>query len=293
MLSILIPVYAYDVTPLATELERQGEKLGVPFEIIIFDDGSHSEINNENELLNSLEHVNFEVLESNVGLSDNRNLLAQASKYDNLLFIDGDSLVRSDFLKNYLSSIHDRTEVIYGGRIHPENYADKNSLRWKYGKFIEDKTAAERKRHPYRSTLFNNTLVKKSIFEKVRFKKKLTKYGHEDTLFSFHLKKLKSKIQHIDNPVIHGDIDSNRIFLQKTILGLENLKYLYHHKMIDSEYVKLLRLYTALKKIGASNLLRFAFPYIENILKKNLLSPSPSLFFFNIYRLGYFCSLKP
>ncbi|HET8810482.1 MAG TPA: glycosyltransferase family 2 protein [Flavobacteriaceae bacterium] len=293
MLSILIPVYNYDVSKLVRELHKQGVQANFPFEIFIFDDGSNSPINEKNMLLNNLDKVVFKSLEKNVGLAQNRNLLAESAQYENLLFIDGDSLVRENFLQNYADALQNSTTVIYGGRVHPENYPNKKeSLRWKYGKYVEDKTPEERKKKPYNSTLFNNTLIKKQVFEKIGFEKSLTKYGHEDNLFVCELKKRQIDIQHIENPVIHDDIDPNEIFLKKTQTGLDNLKQLCQNGMMSPNYVKLSRLHSSLKKIGLDRPLSWVFHQFEKPMRKNLTSQNPSLFVFTIFRLSYFCKIN-
>ena len=92
MLSVLIPVYNYDVTELVNELHKQLTTSEVDFELKIFDDGSKSDINKVNHKLNQLEKVQFKELPKNVGLSNNRNYLASSSQYNYLLFLDGDSL---------------------------------------------------------------------------------------------------------------------------------------------------------------------------------------------------------
>ena len=294
MLSILIPVYAYNVFQLVTELHKQGVRANFPFEIIIFDDGSNSSVNEKNAQLNQLEHVFFKSLKENVGLSQNRNLLAEAAQYENLLFIDGDSLARENFVQNYANALQQNaTSVIYGGRVHPEDYSKKEeSLRWKYGTFVEDKTVEERRKNPYNSTLFNNTLIKKQLFEKIKFEKSLTKYGHEDNLFVCELKKLKIYILHIANPVIHGDIDSNEIFLKKTQTGLDNLKQLCQNGMMDFHYVKLSRFHSSLKNVGLDRPFAWIYSSFEKNMRKNLTSKNPSLFVFTIFRLTYFCKIN-
>lgn len=292
MLSILIPIYNYDPTKLVTELHRQGMELSNAFEIIVFDDGSHSAINKVNERLNTLEHVLFRSLEKNVGLSENRNLLAQASRYENILFIDGDSLIEENFIQNYIDALQPSSEVVYGGRVHPKDYPDTSNLRWQYGTYVEDKTAKERKKHPYRSTLFNNTLIKKNTFKKVGFEKTLTTYGHEDTLFSYALKELRANIQHIDNPVIHGDIDANDIFVKKTRSGLDNLKYLYETEMINPDYVRLLQIYSKFQRWRLHGVLGGIYTVFKKPITQNLTSKKPSLFTFNLFRLTYFCHIN-
>ena len=82
MLSVLIPVFNYDVTQLVNELHKQLVVSGIDFEIKIFDDGSKSNINKKSLELNRLKNVQFKELPKNVGLSNNRNYLASSSQYD-------------------------------------------------------------------------------------------------------------------------------------------------------------------------------------------------------------------
>ena len=78
---------------------------------------------------------------------------------------------------------------------------------------IEDKIANERRKNPYKCLLFNNTLILKSEFNKVKFDSEITLYGHDDTQFSYNLSIIKSNVHHIDNPILHDDIDDNKKYL--------------------------------------------------------------------------------
>ena len=54
MISILIPTYNYNVFPLVKEAHHQGEKAGIPFEILVYDDCSPNPVG-ENENINGRE----------------------------------------------------------------------------------------------------------------------------------------------------------------------------------------------------------------------------------------------
>ena len=290
MLSILIPVYNYNVYPLVLELQKQCIDCRIAFEILCQDDASQSSLNAFNENVNALSNCSFVSLKKNLAHRENRNSLAEQAKFDYLLFIDGDSIIIHDnFIKKNIDNLHD-FDVVYGGRLHPEKCpSDNQKLRWKYGKFIEDKSAENRKKKPYQSLLFNNTLIKKDCFNKVKFDKDRKKYGHDDTQLSYQLSLLKSKINHIENPVEHGDIDTNSIYLNKTKEALENLISLYEEEKIDIEFVRLIQLYYFLKKTKLSLPISKLFPLFENLLLKNLKGKNPSLFIFNVFRVGFIC----
>jgi len=293
MLSVLVPIYNYNAYPLVEELHKQCIELGIVFEILCQDDASKSTLNTNNEKINSLSNCNFISLEKNVAHRQNRNLLAKRAKYEYLLFLDGDSIViNSHYIKNYINNLKEY-DVIYGGRLHPENYpSNQQILRWKYGKFIEDKLAKDRLKEPYKCLLFNNTIIKKECFNKVKFDTEITLYGHDDTQLSYQLSLIPSKIHHIDNQIKHGDIDSNEVYINKTKNSIKSLLVLYASKKIDYRYVSLLKLYVFLKTIKLHLIALLFYKIFKNTMTKNLVSNNPSLIVFNLFRISYMCSLK-
>ena len=134
---------------------------------------------NYNEKINSLKNSKFIAQKQNAGYRGNRNNLVKKSKYEYLLFIDGDSIINNkNFLFNYISNLDNYVDIIYGGRTRPINIDDANKkLRWKYGKQIEDKTAMVRNKNIYKSLMFNNTLIRKECFNSIKFDTSVTKFG--------------------------------------------------------------------------------------------------------------------
>ena len=293
MLSILIPIYNYNAYPLVLELHKQCMDCGRDFEIICQDDASQSSLNVFNENINSLSNCTFVSLKKNLAHRENRNSLAEQAKFDYLLFIDGDSIIISDnYINKYIVNLAD-FDVVYGGRLHPEKCpSDNQKLRWKYGRFIEDNSADKRKIKPYQSLLFNNTVIKKDCFNEVKFDKNIKKYGHDDTQLSYQLSLLKSSINHIKNPVEHGDIDTSSVYLNKTKESLENLILLYEEEKIDIEFIRLLQLYHFLKMTRLTFILSKFYSFIEKPLSTNLTGNNPNLFLFNLFRVGYLCSIN-
>lgn len=293
MLSILVPIYNYNVYPLVVALHKQCTDCEIAFEILCQDDASNSSVNALNEKVNALSNCSFISLKENVAHRENRNSLANQAKFDYLLFIDGDSIIiHEHYIKKYIDNLLD-FDVIYGGRLHPEKCPSNNQkLRWKYGKYIEDKSAANRKKKPYQSLLFNNTVIKKNCFNKVKFDKNIKKYGHDDTQLSYQLSLLKSKVNHIENPVEHGDIDTNLVYLNKTKESLENLISLYEEEKIDVKFVRLIQLYHFLKKIKTTFIISKIHSVFEKYVVQNLTGNHPNLFLFNWYRVGYLCSIN-
>ncbi|MFV7234695.1 glycosyltransferase family 2 protein [Flavobacterium sp. ZB4R12] len=293
MISILVPIYNCNVYPLVLELHKQCSDCGINFEILCQDDASQSSLNIFNKNVNALSDCSFVSLKENIAHRENRNSLAEQAKYQYLLFIDGDSIIiDNNYIKKHIDNLPD-FDVIYGGRLHPENCpSDNQKLRWKYGRFIEDKTSENRRKKPYKSLLFNNTVIKKDCFNKVKFDKNIKKYGHDDTQLSYQLNLLQVKINHIENPVEHGDIDTNLDYLNKTKESLENLISLYQEEKIDVEFVRLIQLYYLKKKTKSAFIISKLYAVFEKSLLKNLTGNNPNLLAFNMFRVGYLCTIN-
>ncbi len=287
MLSVCIPIYDFDVRELVGELDRQVLGQDKNIEIVCIDDASDPKFRASN---NSIIHkTNFVQLDENVGRARIRNLFVGLVKYDHLLFLDCDSLIiRSDFLSLYLREIQHYPEaVICGGREYPRELPSKQqSLRWKYGHLRESKSVQERSSHPYRSFLSNNFVTPKSVLECIPFHEELRDYGHEDTLFGYELKKHQIPIDHIDNPVLNGDIEDNVLFLKKTDQAIGNLAHIVDAFPEERELQEDLHLWKIMKRIQPLlPIISRIYPLFEPRLIKNLLGPDPKLKYFDVYRL--------
>ena len=293
MLSILIPVYNYNVLPLASELVKQCNSSGITFEIIFLDDASQKFVI-ENERINLFENASYSILEKNIGRSAIRNLLAEKAVYENLLFLDADTFpAHADFLSVYISQISNTEKIVYGGILYESSKpAKKELLRWIYGKEREALSVSQRIKNPYLSFLTLNFLIKKNTFSKVRFNENIPNLRHEDTLFSFELKQNQIEVLHIDNPVFHLGLEDSKTFLQKSEEAVLGLKNLIDSNLISPDYVKLAHYFRLIKKYHLVSLTAFGFRIFKPLFKKQLLSAKPSLFLFDIYRLGYYCIIK-
>ena len=293
MLSVLIPTYNYTIFPLVSILFEQLEKEKIDFEIICLDDAS-SRFHTENEKINTLKNCSYTILEKNIGRSSIRNLLAKKANFENLLFLDADVIpVHENFISKYISCINSEEKIVYGGIRYQKKKPENNQvLRWVYGNSREALSVEKRNENPYLSFLTLNFLISKSVFEKVRFNEAIPNLRHEDTLFSYDLKKAKMKVVHIDNPTIHNGLESSEVFLKKSEESLIGLDYLIKNKLISSDYVKLSEKEKAFKKYRLNKPYLFFYKTFKKSFLKNILGKNPSLFIFDLYRLGYFCNLN-
>ncbi|BFM44218.1 glycosyltransferase [Flavobacterium sp. CFS9] len=293
MLSILIPVYNYDVVSLVKKLHEQALELNITFEIICMDDASNL-FTNENQQINQFKNSSFVILKKNIGRSAIRNLLAEKAAYQNLLFLDADTFpVHENFLLNYISKIDNREKIIYGGILYEKSKPSKDQiLRWVYGTKREALSVSDRDKNVHLSFLTLNFLIQKSIFSKVNFNESIPNLRHEDTLFSYELMQNKIEITHLENPVYHLGIEDSKTFLKKSEEAVLGLKNLVDSDLISKDYVKLSYYFVIIKKIRLRSLVSFGFKILKPLFKKQLLSKNPSLFLFDLYRLGYYCSIN-
>jgi len=293
MLSILIPVYNYNIFTLVETLYKQTLECNIPFEIICLDDASQDFII-ENQRINQFKNSSFSILEKNIGRSAIRNLLAQKAVYENLLFLDADTFpVHNQFISNYIEAIKKNGKVVFGGILYENKKPAKELLlRWIYGGKREALSLADRIQNPSDFALVSNLLIKKEIFFRFPFDETLTKYGYEDLLFFSVLKSNLIAITHIDNPVFHLNLETSALFLSKTKTALQNLVFLDASNKISKKESKILASFEFLKRFKLISVFNFVFRKLETKIERNLVSEKPSLFLFDIYKLGFYCFYK-
>jgi len=297
MISICIPVYNVNITSLVLELEIQINQSDSEVELIVIDDRSLDKVRNQNN--SCLKRHVYIKLNKNVGRSRIRNMFLDYSKYDNLLFLDCDvEVIKENFLVNYIKALkHNPCDVVCGGleysKVKP---LKENVLRWKFGSQRECRAVALRNENPYASFMTSNFIIKKKMLLLNPFDENLTKYGHEDTLLGFQLRLAGKKILHIQNPVLHADVESNVNFLNKTEIAIQNLIVVYNTVELKKEFsnsVKLLKFTSTIEKYNLNKWILLFFKILRkpvfSLLKKGY---TCRLFFFDFYKLGLTCYYK-
>lgn len=283
MLSILIPVYAYNVLPLVKELVKQCNASGITFEILCQDDASNSKEATTNQEVNHISNCSFFINKNNLGRGRNINSLAQKALYDWLLILDCDTFPAAyDFIQKYTDVISlSSQKIFFGGIIYEDKKPDQEALlRWIYGQKRETL-----------SVLTSNLVIKKDLFLRYPFDDSITKYGYEDLCFFAVLKKNNFVISSIDNPTFHLNLETSISFLKKTKIALENLVFLYNSNKVSSQESKILKTFEAVQKLKLVAFTSFLFKKNQTKIERNLYNQKPSLFLFDLYKLGYFCSL--
>jgi glycosyltransferase involved in cell wall biosynthesis len=290
VLSVLIPVYNIDCSILVDALLKQFHKAKIEYEIICMDDASTMEIKSKVHLEKNPK-VKLNKQEKNLGRSSIRNLLADTAQYEWLLFIDADTYPSSDlYIQNYIKKIKepDAKPVVFGGidyRLF--DLTSDNYLRYKYGTEREKIPVDKRNKKPYLTMLLSNTLIQKSVFDKVKLNSNIKKYGHEDAVFSYDLFTNAIEVTHINNPVYHTGIENNDVFLDKTKVAVENLLHLHQLGIIDPKVNKLLKVFIQSKRLGITFMLAQLYKVFGKKLEHFINNQNPSLTIFDFCRLSY------
>jgi glycosyltransferase involved in cell wall biosynthesis len=297
-ISLLIPVYDFDIIALVHSMKSAMGKVSEFCEIIIGDDGSSPDYKEKYKALES-ENVRVILSEKNIGRAAIRNKLALEARGDFLLFIDADTMLPGTaeaYMLKWLP-VMPVARVICGGILYhdsPPGDPDK-LLRWKYGKNSEQLKAIERNKHPHAFFSTFNVLIDRTIFSKIRFNEELKQYGHEDTLLGYQLKKAGIDILHIDNGLMHEGLESNMEFLNKVKLGMENLSKLYDtvtDKKSFAGTVRIIRTYDRLRLLRLTRIFSGLFIKYRDRIEKNLISGDISLCLFKFYRVSIFCTFR-
>lgn len=205
-LSILIPVYNWDIGPLLDRLHRQSQRLadGTAVEILVLDDGSTKKYGNDT-LAGQLQLVRYEESKVNQGRAATRNALLKRAQGKYILFLDADMLPdRDDFLQVYLKQCREGAEIVCGGISYLQNVQDEPEYAfYLYKSRRAEALAADiRNRTPWRYLFTSNILVRRDIVESVRFDPRFTGYGFEDIDWGIRLSRSYT-VSHIDNTCSH------------------------------------------------------------------------------------------
>jgi glycosyltransferase involved in cell wall biosynthesis len=297
-ISLCIPVYNYDIIALVHGMKSAFGKVPEFCEILIGDDGSSHEYR---EKYRSLEGDGIRIIssEKNIGRAAIKNRLALEAEGDYVLFIDADAYLPAT-AETYLlkwKPMMQVYKVICGGILYhdaPPGDPDR-ILRWKYGKWKEQRKAYDRNKNPHAWFSTFNVLIAREVFSKIRFNEELKQYGYEDRLMGYQLKKAGIDILHIDNGLYHEGLETNKEFLNKTKLGIENLSRLYDSvtdKRLFSKTVKVLRTYQWLKFFRIAMPMALIYIRYRVRMENRLETGKNTLLLFRFYKAAMFCTFR-
>ena len=290
-LSILIPNYNNVCVELVAGLQKQAERLGITYEILIGDDASpQSETIQQNLPINQLPHCQFIQKEKNTGSAATRNFLGRQAKYRWLLFLDCDIVVaHEDFLERYMSDEHEG--VINGGICITQDPTLNHCLRYIYEKAAEpEHTAEKRQTNRYQEFRSTNFMIERTVLEACPFDERFTRSGYEDVMFGKMLKQQSASVYHIDNPVMMTEFEPNSNYMDKIDRSLRTL-HTFRNELRG--YSRILTFADNIHIPAVLALMRLWHRIFGAAIRRNLCGQHPILRLFNIYRLGYFLCYQP
>lgn len=290
MISILIPVYNYNISDLVKELHKQALDCNINFEIICFDDNSEKYVIENRHAVKTLKNAIYVNSKVNIGRTAARQQLCNYSKNNWLLYLDADVLPKSNsFIQNYIDNLSSGYDAFFGGFTYSNKQPKTESiLRWRYGKRFEEVNANKRNNKPYQLIISANFLIKKEVFNSINSKIKRKSYG-VDNYFASLLKQKNIKVLHINNEVYHLGLENNKTYLKKTEEAITTLLWAFNEKKMPIHDQKLLTIFEELKRIRANYIMAFLFKSFKPIIKKNLLGSLPNLYLLQVYKLLYIC----
>lgn len=290
-LSILIPTFNDECIDLVRNLNTQASNINkLKYEIIVADDGSTDKrVVKSNNEIGHIHNCRYIAYEKNRGRSAIRNSLVNEAQYEWVLFVDGDMVVNNNYYISTYVMMGD-TDVVYGGyTVNGDPQRLKGNLRYKYeSKYGGNSDAKKRSLCPYNDFHTSNFLARRSIMQAHPFDERFRHYGYEDVIWGKTLKESGIAIKHKDNPLSFEIFEDNETFLAKTEEGLNTL-YMFRNEL--EEYSNIIRLMKKISKTHMEGLLATFFKVVRKALKNNLKGNKPSVFLFNIYKLGMYSEL--
>jgi len=288
MLSVLIPVFNYNIKVLVKSLISQSIDPS-KFEIIVCDDSSNQRnICLENEDYCQREGVTYLKNYENIGRTETRAYLASQAQFKYLLFIDADMRIDDlDFCKKISRCLSH--QIIFGGIDYAHKPQQESQLlRWYYGKCRESRNLVQRQKQVYQSIVSGCFVIEKSCFLRISQSLQGNQYGM-DTLFSYLIEQEGISVRHIDNPAVHMGLESCSVFLRKTRQGIDTLIDLSCNKRIPKDYRKLQKVFLLLQKLRLEKLFSYLFSKGQYWMESRIRKFPSQLIWFDLYRIAYFC----
>ena len=291
-ISILIPTRNDACIQQVAALQKMASAIeGLQYEIIVSDDNStDSNAIAENSKINELENCILLKHTENNGRAANRNFLAQNAHYDWLLFLDCNVKIKNeDFLRKYLKN--EGFSVVNGGIFaETDDNLAKHNLRYQYEKKIEpNHVASQRQQRPYQSFRTSNFMVRRDVMLAHPLDETVPGYGYEDVLWGKTLSDNKISIAHIDNQVTMTQFESNAAYVAKVE---ESMNTLYALSQELNGYSQLLATVDRLKKKHLTTIFKLFFKPFAKFIRKKLTGNKPKIKYLNLYKLGYYLSIK-
>lgn len=236
-LSVLIPTYRDDPVLLLAHLNREK----VAAEIIVLDDGS-GDADLAVRIAEAMDAVampaRFVRLAANEGRAKGRNRLARHARAERFLFLDADMAPDGDhFLRDWLALIDAQDPAVaFGGfSLDQTPPSRKHALHRAMALKGDCLTAAERALNPEKHVFTSNLLVRRDVFDAIRFDEGFTGWGWEDVEWAMRVAQAHP-IVHADIPASHLGLDPAPVMARKYEQSAANFARVVarHHAVVSA-----------------------------------------------------------
>mgnify|MGYP002638898225 CR=1 FL=1 len=256
-ISVLVPVYRFEVGPLATSLARMARDLDGAIEVRLLDDGTPDaglRLENRAAIESADRSISYSELEQNVGRARARNHLAEGAQGDFLLFLDADVLPDgSDFFERYLRWIEaDAGDVACGGLSYEQRIRRGREYRFHLAlaRSTELLRPEEKSVEPWRHLTTANLLVRRSLFASIPFDPEFSGYGYEDSEWGIRVSRC-ARVSFIENSVSHLGLIEERELVARTARSLPNFRRLADLHPAEFSRLPIARLVRPLRRVPA------------------------------------------
>ena len=218
-LSVLVPFYRDDATPLLRSLDAQAVK-AAHVEILLMDDGSGDvALTARTQAAVDAMRLPARLLTSpeNRGRSATRNALQDAAISDWVLFLDADMRIdRPDFLQTYLDAMaRNDADILFGGFSVEERAEDRDTDLHRVLSHASDcLSATERAAAGAQYVASSNLCVRRAVLDAEPFDGAFSGWGWEDSEWAARAAK-RFRLRHLDNPAVHLGLESTDTLLSR------------------------------------------------------------------------------
>ncbi|GLQ21779.1 glycosyltransferase family 2 protein [Algimonas porphyrae] len=259
-LSILVPFYRDDPSPLLRSLDTQDVDTG-RIEIRIMDDGTGDPSLTERVAATVAQMrlpTHLHSAETNRGRSATRNALQQNARADWVLFLDADMRIdHPDFLSRYLDRIDaNDCDIVFGGFDVEDHADDRDTDLHRVLSHSSDCLSAEhRARNGAQHVASSNLCVRRSVLEAQPFDPAFQGWGWEDSEWAARVSSTH-RLRHIDNPAVHLGLETTETLLSRFASSGPNYRrYVQAHPTL-AETLPLFKIVTRLRHVPGHALAR-------------------------------------
>tara|TARA_B100001287_G_scaffold272567_1_gene274458 strand:+ start:444 stop:1196 length:753 start_codon:yes stop_codon:yes gene_type:complete len=130
----------------------------------------------------NIENINVIHHEENQGLATARNSGIKAGNSKMIAFLDGDMVVKKNWLESFLPYFNESVVGVMGDNTAPQNITLNPVEKYYFGNLRGARKYKDGERIPFQFMLFGNAMLKRTVLQECGyFDESIKKYGGEDT----------------------------------------------------------------------------------------------------------------